>query len=320
MKHIYISSCDRDGGIYHYLFRDGTLEFCDKTPLDRPMYTVTYGGRLYVLLREIDESNHFGGVMSFEIAEDGSLCHPSEVVSTKGICPCHLTVTDDELYVVNYLSGNIVSTSGKESKHTGGGINLPRQDTAHTHYVNLSPDKKYLLCCDLGLDRIDTYDFDLNVVSSAKVPSGHGARHLAYASDGKYIYCANELGSTVSVFAYEDGALRLQSTYSSISETTKENTAAAIRYHDGCVYVSNRGEDTIVCFKATKDTLSFVSRTPTGGASPRDFDFCGDHLICTNENTNNITVFAVNGGVLVPTDEVTAVKNPLCVTVKGENS
>ncbi len=105
------------GGIYHYIFKNGKLEFLDKTPLDRSMYTVIYNNKLYVILRETDENTHFGGVMSFEIAKDGSLSNPSKVVSSKGVCPCHLAVTEKDVYVVNYLSGNIVSTSSKESKH-----------------------------------------------------------------------------------------------------------------------------------------------------------------------------------------------------------
>ncbi len=192
---------------------------------------------------------------------------------------------------------------------------MPRQDTAHTHFVNLSPDKKYLLCCDLGLDSIYTYDFDLNVKSIAKVESGEGARHLAYSSDGKYVYCVNELGSSLSVFKYDNGNLNLCNTYSCILENTNENTAAAIRYNNGFVYVSNRGEDTIVSFKADADKLTLVSRTSVEGSSPRDFDFCEDYIICSNEKTDNITVFKTDCGELFKTDKIKDIKNPLCVNV-----
>jgi len=134
MKHIYISSCDKTGGIYHYILKNGKLEFSDKTPLDRPMYTVIYNNKLYVILRETDENTHFGGVMSFDIANDGKLKNPSKTVSTNGICPCHLAVAQNDVYVVNYLSGNITSISRKIDTHNGKGENLPRQDMAHTHY------------------------------------------------------------------------------------------------------------------------------------------------------------------------------------------
>ena len=279
------------------------------------MYTVEHNDKLYVLLREIDTTTHFGGVMSFDIDGNERLINPSCAVSTKGICPCHLAVTNDDIYVVNYLSGNITSFFGKTDTHNGAGVNLPRQDMAHTHFVAISPDKKYLLSCDLGLDSIYTYDFGLNVQSVSKVPSGHGARHLAYSSDGKYVYCVNELASTVSVFKYDDGKLILCDTYPCMLKDTKNNTSDAIRYNNGYVYVSNRGEDTIVCFKVQGDRLEFVSRTFVGGSFPRDFDFCDNYIICTNKHTNNVTVFEVNGGNLKQTDNFENIADPLCVTV-----
>lgn len=316
MNHIYISSCDKSGGIYRFELQNGKLLFKEKTAVDRPMYTVSRQNKLYVLLRETDPKTHFGGVFSFEIAKDGSLCNPSEVVSSRGLCPCHLAVTDDDIYVANYLSGNLISVKGKTDLHTGRGVNLPRQDGPHTHYVNLSPDGNYLLSCDLGLDSIFVYRPDLTVKSVAKVPDGEGARHLAYSPDGHTVYCVNELGSSVSAFGYHEGQLTLLDTCSAIQSTTENNLSAAIRYHDGYVYVSNRGEDTLVCFRAEEDRLEFVSRTPAGGSSPRDFDFCGDYLICTNETTDNITVFRSDKGTLTQTDEIQNVSHPLCVTVR----
>ena len=50
MKHIYILSCEKTGGIYHYLFKDGGFEFVDKTPLDRPMYAVIRDNTINVLV------------------------------------------------------------------------------------------------------------------------------------------------------------------------------------------------------------------------------------------------------------------------------
>lgn len=144
----------------------------------------------------------------------------------------------------------------------------------------------------------------MNVKSVAKVESGEGARHLAYSSDGKYVYCVNELGSSLSVFKYDNGNLNLCNTYSCILENTNENTAAAIRYNNGFVYVSNRGEDTIVSFKADADKLTLVSRTSVEGSFPRDFDFCEDYIICGNEKTDNITVFKTDCGELFKTDKI----------------
>ena len=73
MKHIYILSCETDGGIFHYLFRDGKFEFIEKTALDRPMYAIIRNNKMYVILREIDAKTHFGGLLSFDIDGNGKL-------------------------------------------------------------------------------------------------------------------------------------------------------------------------------------------------------------------------------------------------------
>ena len=315
MKNIYISSCEKNGGIYRYSLENGKLVFADKTDIDRPMYSVFNDGKMWVLLRETDEKSHFGGIMSFDIGNDGKLCDPSEIKSTNGICPCHLSAGKNDVYFVNYLSGNVATLSGKTDTHSGIGVNLPRQDMPHTHFVGISPDGKYLLSCDLGLDCIYTYNFDLSVKCVVKVPSGHGARHLAYSECGKYVYCVNELMSSVCVFAYDDGVLTLRNTYSCIENSTKENYSAAIMMKNGHLYISNRGEDTVVCFKAVGDGLEFQSRTKTGGIYPWDINFANDFLICANHHSDNVTVFSVENGALTQTDNLTNLPKPICITV-----
>lgn len=76
MKHIYILSCEKTGGIYHYLFENGKFQFIEKTPLDRPMYAIIRDNKMYAILREIDKKTHFGGILSFDIAENGSIINP----------------------------------------------------------------------------------------------------------------------------------------------------------------------------------------------------------------------------------------------------
>ena len=154
MKNIYILSCEKTGGIYHYLFEKGKFEFVEKTPLDRPMYAIIRDNKMYVILREIDTTTHFGGILSFDIDESGRLINPTEIESTNGIVPCHLEVLEDNKYVVNYLSGNIVKIGERTVTHSGKGVHPTRQEAPHTHFVYAFPDKKHILCTDLGLDTI----------------------------------------------------------------------------------------------------------------------------------------------------------------------
>ena len=119
MNHIYILSCENNGGIYHYLFKSGKFQFVEKISLDRPMYAIIRNNKMYVVLREIDEVTHFGGILSFDIKENGSLINPTKIESTNGIIPCHLEVLNNNKYVVNYLSGNIVKMGEKMVTHNG---------------------------------------------------------------------------------------------------------------------------------------------------------------------------------------------------------
>ena len=314
MRQIYVSSCEPAGGIYRFALDCGKLHLLDKAMLDRPMYTVLSGNRLYVLLRQTDTETDFGGVTHMTVNADGRLGESAAVVSSEGVVPCHLCVFGGNVYLVNYLSGNVVCVGGAVRQHSGRSVNPARQEAPHTHFVQPSPDGKYLLCCDLGLDRIYTLDAALNEVSSVQTIPGDGPRHLAYSEDGQFVYCANELSSTVGVYAYADGKLTLLRTVS-CAEKANGNAPAAIRRRDGLLWVSNRGEDTISCFRTEGDRLEFVSRTPVGGSFPRDFAFADGYLVCANEHSDSVTVFRAEDGRLIQTDAVSGIRSPLCVTV-----
>ena len=318
-NHIYVAACDRNGGIYHYTQNpDGSLDFIDIYPLDRPTYLAISQGKMYVTLRAPWGDGSDSGVISLDIGEDGTLSNPSEVSSTEGLVACHLCIDEenDAVFCANYVSGSVKKIGCKLSIHEGSGPNLPRQDKAHTHYVCLSPDKKYIFAVDLGIDSIIVYDKELNCQSVAQVPAGHGCRHLIFSPDGKTVFCANELASSLSAFSYENGKLTLIDTVSGLPEgfagTTK---ASAIRYHDGKIYMSHRGYDTIACFSFDGQKLILESNSWVGGESPRDFDFIDGYVYSTNELTNNVTVMKKNAdGSLAPLPFMYATaSDPLCV-------
>ncbi len=311
MSNIYISSCCEDGGIYRYSLENGKLIFKDKTSLDRPMYTAINNGKMYVILRAPFEDNN-SGIISLEVSADGKLTNPTKPITTQGVVACHLCVTNGEVYSANYLSGSVTKLGKKTVVHSGSGPNLPRQDMAHCHFTGLSPDNKYVLVCDLGLDTIFTYDMDLNEVSRGKVPNGHGVRHLAFSEDKKTLYAVNELASTVSVFDYNDGVLTLIDTVAGLPEDFSEkSTAAAIRVYGNRLYVSNRGHDSVAVFDISEKVPKIIKWVDVCGKSPRDFDIIDGYLICTNEG-GNITVFKMEDDIFTLTDNISC-KDVLCV-------
>ena len=313
MRNIYILSCEKQGGIYHYLFQNGKLNFVEKTSLDRPMYAIIRDSKMYVILREIDTETHLGGWVSFDIDKDGKLINPTEIVSTNGIVPAHLEVVGDEKYVVNYLSGNIVKIGKKTVTHEGKSVHPTRQESPHTHYVCCSPDEKYIICTDLGLDKIFVYDKNLDYKFDIKLPDGSGPRHLCFGSDAKYLYCVNELSNDVSVIEWNDGKPILKGTYSAIPEFKGESTTAAIRIKGDYLYVSNRGADTISRFKITDDKLELLDNTYCGGPGPRDFDIFDDYIISANEKGNTVTILKLEKCKSFLTSEIIKINNPLCV-------
>lgn len=320
MTNIYIASCVKGGGIYHYtLSENNVLDFCEKTTLDEPMYMIIRNEKMYILLRQPDEKTNFSGELSIDIDGTGKLFAPSRIISTKGVVACHLEVSDDNIYAVNYVSGSVIKLPDTLVTHSGHGLHKVRQAAPHTHFVHASPDGKYILVTDLGLDKIFVYDKDLKLVSEVSVPSGHGPRHLAFSDDGKIVYCVNELGSSVSIFSYSDGELKLQNTISALpKDFSGDNISAAIRIKDNYLYVSNRGHNSISVFEI-KDSYNIVLKecVDCGGNSPRDFNIIDDVLICTNEKSDNVTVFKLNNYIpeIISESELN-IPSPLCVAYK----
>ena len=316
MKNLYFCACTEDGGIYHYTLENGNISFCEKVDLDKPMYIAIEGNKAYVILKETDPNTKFGGALTFDIDESGKLINPTEIISSQGIVPCHLSVINGAVYTVNYLSGNVVKLPDTVSTHSGKGPHPTRQTEAHTHFVSPTPDGKYILCTDLGIDSIFTYTSDLKQVAVAKVPDGYGARHLAFSEDGKLVYCVNELVSSVSVFDYCDGKLTYLDTYDCLPDFKEKNTAAAIRIEGKYLYISNRGAETITRLEICGKELRLLENTNCGGKNPRDFLIVDGLMFCTNEFTNDVTVLKLVDGKPVLTDIRLEMPNPLCVVAK----
>lgn len=308
--YVYISSCAENGGIYRYSFENGELNFIEKTPLNRPMYTIIRDNKMHLVLREINAQTHFGGYQSFDIEKNGQLINSTPIQSTNGIVPCHLEANGDDVFVVNYLSGNIVKIGETTVTHSGSSIHPTRQTAPHTHFVSLSPDKQYMLCTDLGLDTVFVYNRKLKSVSSAKVPPGSGPRHLCF--NNNLVYCVNELSNDVSVFSFENGILELLNTYKAIPHFKDKSTAAAIKLYKGKLYVSHRGANCISCFDIKGEKLELLYNSDCGGDSPRDFEIIDDYIICANEG-GNVAVLKLceNSAELVDSIPLDC---PLCVT------
>jgi len=307
---LYIASCAPDGGIRQYWMDNDRLEPGAFTPMDRPMYMIISERRMYVLLRSPFGTQE-SGLISYDIVPDGSLRNPSRIQSTQGEVACHLCTDENCVYAVNYLSGSVIRMPDRRVVHTGNSIHPTRQSGPHTHYVNFTPDQKYLLVTDLGTDQIYLYDKELSLCSRTAIPAGHGPRHLAFHEDGCHVFCVNELKSTVSLLKYTDGRLLLTDTVSTLPDGyTGDSTSAAIRCVGNTVYTSNRGHDSISVLDFSGDHLRLRTTIPTFGKGPRDFIIVGDRILAANERDHTVSVISLSEHRLISQMQI---QFPVCI-------
>ncbi len=317
---IYILSCEtieNEGGIYAYkLTKNGVFETQKYFPCDRPMYAAKCEKGLCVILRQPFENSQNSGYFFV----DENLQKATEIKDTKGVVACHLYVDKEDVYIVNYASGNIVKNGKIVEQRQGKSVHPTRQSKPHTHFVGKTIDG-YLAVCDLGTDALVFYDKDLQFVSEVKVPDGYGIRHLAFSKDGKYIYAVNELVPSVSIFTYANRKAELINTVKIDCKNEKANGAAIRLSNDGdYLYVSLREENEICVFKVAGDTLVLIQRIDCGGESPRDFVINKDNIIICNEKSGNAVVYNFKEGLLKDIISNITKKNVLCCVLNENNS
>ena len=178
-------------------------------------------GRFLYATKEVarHEGKKSGAVRAFTIdLRTGKLRFLNEVASG-GTIPCYVSLdrAAKSVLVANYGSGSVevihLLDDGRLGKITafdrraGTSVNPDRQEGPHAHWINVSPDNRYALSSDLGLDKVFVYRFDEktgtlepNDPAYAMVAPGSGPRHIAFAPSGRFVYLINELKSTITTF------------------------------------------------------------------------------------------------------------------------
>lgn len=220
------------------------------------------------------------------------------------------------------------------SKHEGGSkVVEKRQESPHPHYCGFSPDGRFALVPDLGLDQIVIYKINLDGPSitphgvAESVPGG-GPRHMRFSPDGRFIYLLNELSLSVTAFSWnaDAGTATRLDTVPALSEEAKAmevfNSAAEIVVHPSgqFVYSSNRGHDTVTVFRTEPSTaaMAVTQVQPVRGAFPRNINLSpeGKWLLAAGADSNTISVHAVNqetGQLTYQTKGVINVPSPICI-------
>ena len=268
---------------------------------------------------------------------------------TRMACPdgggCHIAVhpSGKFLLTAQYGGGSValfpLDSSGKlgepsVTEHEGGSnVVERRQESPHPHWTGFSPDGKYALVPDLGLDQIVIYKVDaskpaINPHGIGQSVPGGGPRHMRFSTDGKFIYLLNELTLSVTTFAWDadKGTAKTLTTEPALSEQDKEsetfNSSAEILVHPNgrFIYSSNRGHDSVSVYRANPKSgkLKVVQVQPVRGAFPRNVNLTPDAswLLAAGADSNTVAAHRVDpktGKLLYQRGSIVNVPSPICI-------
>lgn len=284
------------------------------------------------------------GVAAYRIAKDGKLT-PINTSPTGDGGGAHVAVHPSGRFLLTaqYGTGSVALFpldaegrlgAAKLSRHQGGSkVVEKRQDTPHPHYCGFSPDGRFALVPDLGLDGIVIYRVNTEAATierhgvAATVPGG-GPRHLKFSPDGKFIYLLNELNTSVTTYAWDAaaGTARQLANVPALTEAAKAkesfNSAAEIVIHPSgrFLYFSNRGHDSVSVFRADPATaaVEVIQVQPVRGAFPRNINLApgAGWLLAAGADSNTVSVHKVNpqtGELTYQTKGVINVPAPICI-------
>ena len=337
----YVAACSENdrGGIWRYRFAlNGEPEKLGFTPLRNSNYLVIVPETRMLYSTGTDDDGA-GIIAAYRIGTAGAL-HPAGKVRTAGDGTfCHLAVSPERrrlaaaAYSKGYFEefrldsdGLLAAAPSRVVRHEGHGPDPKRQEGPHPHFCAYTPDHKYLVVIDLGVDTVFCYPHDPEKGIDPAAPKrnrisppGAGPRHLVFARSGRAGWLLNEMGNSVQSFRYADGVLTPVGLISTLPRGVRCATkAAAIRVSadEKFLYATNRGYDSVAVFAiGERGMLGWADLVLSGGSSPRDFNLLpGGNAAATNEFSDSIFFFDVDGktGALTPNGWQLELPRPLC--------
>jgi 6-phosphogluconolactonase len=304
---------------------------------------VTSHPQLPVLYVVDDDNSREGSVTAYTVNRaTGALTKMNAVLAGgTGTTNLLLDTPATTLLAANYGSGSVSSIVVQPDgslgplvstvKETGSGPNR-RQASAHAHSAVVDPSGRYVLVPDFGADRVFVYGFDRTThalsaddnVHAFAVPPGSGPRHLAFGSNGQFVYLLTELSAEIVVLRWDasKGRISLVQTLPVTSESfkgVKSGAEIAVSRDGRFVYVENRAENELVVYRVDGESgmLSLIQRTSSGGEKPWGFaiDPSGKWMLVANQQSGKVNVFAIDSasGKLSNTGESADMPTPVAI-------
>ncbi len=317
-------------GIRAYVFDEATAELrpCGAIGgIVNPSFLVVHpNGRWLYSVGEThrEPDGAAGSVWAFHFeqpaASEQLMIAPLNQQASGGDDPCHLLIDGSGrwLIVSNYSSGSVgvlpirddgsLGAMTDHVQHIGRSAHEQRQEGPHAHSAVMTPDQRFVIVADLGIDQLVFYAFDaalgkLTAHGHSSTRPGAGPRHMVFHPDGQHLFVANELDSTLDSYAYDrlTGTLRPVQTLPTIPTGTQANQVADIHVDAAGkrVYVSNRGHNSIAVFDVNHaGALTPVMVAPCGGNWPRNFAITpgGTSMVVANQYSGDVSVLPLDSG------------------------
>jgi 6-phosphogluconolactonase len=340
-KGIYVSRIDTETG------KLTAPELAVESP--NPSWLVLHPGGRYLYAAnermEADGKVSPGEVSAFSIDRKTGRLTMINRVPSRGGQPCHIAVdrTGRMAMVANWYTGSTAAfpigrhgelgESTAFSQHEGprSGAPSPGPAQIHCHSVVVTPDNRFLLSTDTGLNRV--YVYRLDPPKGAFTPHDPpflglekptNPRHLALHPNGKWAYVSNEInpgGCTLLRFDATRGTLTEGPVAASVPADYKGRTSPAecvVHPSGRFVYESNRGHNSIAVFRVDPGdgALTLVQSFLPGGETPRSFaiDPTGSFLIVMMQRSGTMTPLRINpeSGKLAAAGDPLSLPRPVC--------
>lgn len=319
----------------------GVFKYRCEVEVDNSSYLVASrsGKYLYSIADE--------GIVSFRILENGSITRLN-CANIKGMRGCHLSTDegDKHIFVSGYHDGKATVMKLKPDGtvgaiadgvfHKGLGSVAERNFRPHISCTRRTPDGKFIMVADLGIDQVKIYKFNdkeekMTLVDALRCELQSAPRFFMFSGDGKFIYLMYELKNVIDVYTYETGDRspiieKIQTISTTGPDRLSQLTAAcAMRFspdkEQKHIYCANAGDNTVSIYNRDFETglLNLVCCLPISGDYPKDIAVFPDlnHIASINHGSDSISFFKVDyeNGLLVMCNRSIKVNEPNCCVI-----
>ncbi len=286
-----------------------------------------------------------GEVSAFSIDRKSGKLTEINRVGSQGGQPCHIAIdkTGKMAVVANWYTGSAVffpirrsgaleeaaTVCQQEGPRSGAAVASPQ--TSHCHSVVITPDNRFLLSTNTGLNKV--YVYRLNAEKATLVAHDPlflglqkptNPRHLSLHPNGRWAYVSNEInpgGCTMLRYDKTRGVIEEGPITASVpgDYTGRVSPAECVVHPSGrFVYESNRGHNSIAVFGVNPDdgSLAMIETFLPGGEGPRSFtiDPSGRFLVVMMQRSNSIVPLRIDphSGKLSPNGDKLTLPTPVC--------